>query len=186
MTVDDDVPFVPHNAPCEPGIDGYRQYKCRCDEGCKAANAKYSREVRARAKAKKLAAVEDNVRPLRRHGSPVNTVVGGDVLNGRAKPGQKRLDEQPEIGYAERSVMTVCKNNPDVADELPDVVAQARIMARLLDNPAREKEWTSASRQLNILMAQLRPVVKTKSKGRLVAIRKMTNRVSGDDSTQSG
>ncbi len=86
-----------------------------------------------------------------RRGKPV---VGGDVLNGRAKQGQKYLDDKP--GPAEQGVITVCENNT-VADERPDLVAQARILARLL-------------------VTQLVPVAKTKSKGRLVAIKKMTNR----------
>jgi hypothetical protein len=107
----------------------------------------------------------------------MDTVVGGDVLNGRAKPGQKRLSKEsdPEPGHAERGVIYVCANN-SIADERPDLVAQARILARLMDNPEREKEWSTASRQLSSLMAQLCPVAKTKSQGRLVAIKKMTNR----------
>lgn len=164
--------FVPHTAPCPPGLDGYRAYKCRCDEGCKAANTKYGRDRRARIKKEQQdVQTPDNVRPLRR-GNPMTTVVGGDVLNGRAP---ERPPERCGPGVVEKSVIDVCVAN-SVADDRPDLVMQARTLARLMDNPEREKEWTPASKQLSNLMAQLCPVTKTKSRGRLVAIKKMTNR----------
>lgn len=182
------VDFVPHTAPCPPGIDGYRAYKCRCDEGCKAANTKYGRDRRARIKEEQQRADEtpDNVRPLRRS-DPMKTVVGGDALNGRAQsPEQPRPLGEP--GEVEKSVINVCVAN-SVADDRPDLVTQARTLARLMDNPEREREWTPASKQLSNLMAQLCPVTKTKSRGRLVAIKKMTNRLPpggvGNDRAQS-
>lgn len=167
---------------------------------CRAANAADQRERRAKAK-KAIAAAEadavvesDNVRPLRRR-NPLGTVVGGDVLNGRAKAGQKRLGkapsgpvtppeppEQPEPpeddmpGLVEAGVIEACENST-VAKERPDLVAQARRLAVFMDNPLLQKDYPRCSHQLSNLMTQLKPALKTKSKGRLVTIQKMTNRV---------
>ncbi len=156
------VDNIPH------GLDGYRNYKCRCEEVCKPAQAKFMREYRAAAKAKKLAEqAPDNVRPLRRRGRPVKVVA-------KSPP-----DEQPVIGDAEQAVIDVVAAS-SVAPERPDVVVQARILARLMDNPLSmgKDSATSTSRQLSKLMEQLHPAAKTKSKGRLQAVQRLTNRVS--------
>jgi len=148
VTVDDNIPH---------GLEGYRRYDCKCGV-CRAANTKYGADRRARIKAEQAA--PDNVRPLRR-GKPMSTV---DVLS---------APEQP--GFVEQGVIDVCVNS-SVAAERPDVVAQARVLARLMDTQKMEKDYTSASRQLSNLMGILCPVGKSKTKGRLVQIQKMTNR----------
>jgi hypothetical protein len=134
------------------GLEGYRRYKCTCVV-CRGANTQYQRARRA--------AKASNVRPL--------------LQLRQAKPVVESEDEV--MGINEQGVITVCGNNP-IAAQRPDLVAQARTLAQFMDNPKLQKDYPTCSRQLSNLMDKLCPVSKTKSKGRLVAIQKMTNRRS--------
>ena len=148
-------PNIPH------GLGGYRRYGCR-GPVCRAANAEYQRKRRAAQKGK----------PMAKRGATVSRL--------HSVPTSPPPVEQSEPGPVERAVIDECAGltigDVSVVEERPAYVQMARSMARILDNPRREKDHTPASNQLRTVMEILHAGAKTKSKGRLVAIQKMTNR----------
>lgn len=76
-------------------------------------------------------------------------------------------------GEVERSVIAECAalDEPNTA-----LVATAKVMARILDNPNQVSQHATASRQLTSILETLSPKQKRKSKGRLASVRQMTNR----------
>jgi len=75
------------------------------------------------------------------------------------------------IGPCEQAVIDTLQGVP-AAEKRPDLVASARAMARLQDNPLYAAQQTAASKQLQALMAEL--MKGTERKGRLAAVRQMS------------
>ena len=75
------------------------------------------------------------------------------------------------IGPTEQGVIAVLTNVP-AAEKRPDLVASARAMARLQDNPLYAAQQTAAAKQLQLIMDQL--LKGSEKKGRLAAVRQMS------------
>ena len=85
-----------------------------------------------------------------------------------------------EADVNEQAVIDVCADlivdDGFVTQTRPDVVAGARTMARILDDPEMSMTHATVRRQLRLDMDSLRSATVKKSKGRLAAIQRMTNR----------
>lgn len=77
----------------------------------------------------------------------------------------------PEIGPCEAAVIKTLEGVPAAANR-PDLVASARAMAKLQDNPLYAAQQTAASKQLQALMTEL--MKGTERKGRLATVRQMS------------
>ncbi|BBX38921.1 hypothetical protein [Mycobacterium simiae] len=121
---------------------------CRCD---------ICRGAAAAAKARQRAAHPD---------APRN---GADVVPFPAAP--------VVIGPTEQAVIDECATLPKAA-ECPTVVAQARKVARAIDNPKQESYISRNSHELRDLMGLLRDRPKKKSGGRLAVVQQMSRRVA--------
>ena len=75
------------------------------------------------------------------------------------------------IGPCEQAVIDALQGVP-AAEKRPDLVASARAMARLQDNPLFAAQQTAAARQQREIMAEL--MKGTERKGRLAAVRQMS------------
>ena len=75
------------------------------------------------------------------------------------------------IGPAEQAVVNTLAGLP-TADKRPDLVASARAMARLLDNPLYAAQQTAAAKELRSVMDQL--LKGSEKKGRLAAVRQLS------------
>lgn len=117
---------------------------CRCAV-CKAGNTQRQRDYQARR----------------------STPASPNVVE---MPGVSRAT--PEIGFNEAAVIAQCENAPKAGD-LPSIVAQARTLARILDDPSLMTYHATTSRQLQSLLATLQGPPK-KSRGRLAAVQAMT------------
>lgn len=93
----------------------------------------------------------------------------GTVTNLPSASGQ--TDPAGVVGPCEQAVMDTLSGVP-AAEKRPDLVASARAMARLQDNPLYAAQQTAASKQLQALMAEL--MKGTERKGRLAAVRQMS------------
>ncbi len=92
-----------------------------------------------------------------------------------APVGRKPAKPKPQaIGTNEQAVLDQAAQLPK-ADQQPATVQQALTLARLLDDDACKAMWPTTSRQLHVLLLSLAGP-KAKSKSRILAIQKMTNR----------
>jgi hypothetical protein len=78
------------------------------------------------------------------------------------------------IGANEAAVLAQCAAAPK-AEAAAATVAQAVTLAKILDDESCKAMWPTTSRQLHVLLSSLSPPP-AKSKGKLYAIRKMSNR----------
>jgi hypothetical protein len=90
------------------------------------------------------------------------------------KPPKSERAKPAVIGAAEQAILDQAASAPKSQD-LVGTVMQARILARILDDEDCKAMWPTTSRQIHTLMLSLAPP-KSKSQGRLYAIRKMSNR----------
>jgi hypothetical protein len=102
--------------------------------------------------------------------NPMDTVVGGDVLNGRAEPGQKRLEPGP-------CVLAVRADLESLGDLTGHQVlaACATALARVLDSGQNLPSWPSAVKQLTAVMDMLHAQAAPRP-GRLAAVQKLSDR----------
>ena len=147
---------IPH------GLTGYRKYKCPC-EICRAANAKYSRDTRARYKAGK---------PRER-----SNVTSINRASGRAKTQVSQMTQQePQavMGATEAMVVELERVIASGAPQNPLLIQMARAMARILDDQKQITQHVTCSRQLQQIIQTLTAGTKKKSKGRLARVTAMT------------
>jgi hypothetical protein len=78
------------------------------------------------------------------------------------------------MGDNELAVIEQVERMPK-APERPSIVAQAKTLARIMDDPALRPMHATTSRQLQALLTSLDGPVR-KSRGRLYAVRQMTER----------
>lgn len=116
-----------------------------CDP-CKKANREYFKQYGQNKKAKNI----------------------GTVTN---LPSANQTDPAGVIGPCEQAVIDALQGVP-AAERRPDLVASARAMARLQDNPLFAAQQTAAARQQREIMAEL--MKGTERKGRLAAVRQMS------------
>lgn len=130
------------------GSGGYRT-GCRCDI-CRKAETLRKANYRARG------------------GSTVVSM----PASSRSRSGNAR--RLSRVGPVEEAVSEEAASSA-VAPERPAIVAMAKAMARILDSDDLVAMHPQAARQLQASLTQLAPRVK-KSKGRLAAVRGMTQR----------
>lgn len=138
------------------GVTAYRN-GCRLP-ACKSVNAQRMANYRA-SNNKTTKPPTDNVVPI----------------TGKAKaPTTEPQTHQKSntLGYNEREVIRQCELSP-LADERPGDVAQARALARILDNAEIMNVWPRASAELQKILGGLNPQRKRKSGGRLATVQAM-------------
>jgi hypothetical protein len=149
------------------GASGYRA-GCKCTV-CTLAESERKRNFRATGTGAKQATTA-NVTPLR------SNVKGRARTSARAttRAPQPPSQRPPVIGDNEAAVRAQCEGATRAADQ-PGTVAQAITLAKILDREDLIAMHANTSRQLHVLLQSLAGP-KLKSKGKLVAIQKMTNR----------
>lgn len=143
---------------------------CRCDE-CRTANTVKSRKNRKR----RAAGL-----PSRQRAKPPGTVhsLNGPQLNESATV----INQIPtEPGAAESAVITATGALSGAGDR-PELVAQARAMARIIDNPGAIGTHPSANKQLSETMERLR-TASVGRKRRLSDVRSLSSVRKPDTST---
>jgi hypothetical protein len=119
---------------------------CRCP-ACRAGNTQRGRDYQARR------AATQNVVPI-------------------AQPKTRTSAPPPEpLGDNELAVIAQCDQLPKAAEK-QSIVAQAKALARILDNAELISMWPTTSRQLQSLLATLDGPPR-KSRGRLAAVQSM-------------
>jgi hypothetical protein len=136
------------------GTDGGYRRGCRCVK-CKAAHAAKAREDRAR----------NPVVRARQSGQ-------AKVLAMPTHP--QTVSAIAQVGPNEAAVREQAEASPK-ADSMPGTIAQARTLARILDNPEYSPLHAQVSRQIHALLLSL-DTPKKKSRGRLYAVQQMTAR----------
>lgn len=114
--------------------------------------------------------------------TPLHVVKGGRSKVGSSQRDSGIDDEKPEkperyvIGAIEKAVIEECEGL-SMAKDRPGMVAAARNMAHICDNPKQAALHATANRQMTSILNDLRGNSKRKSKGRLASIQRMTNSV---------
>lgn len=141
---------------------------CRLPE-CKAAQAQYRREHKAR----QLGVVSEFPRAGRRPGTAAeqSAVVAAQVVP--ASCGRVGPTEQATVD--ELALLTSAETRKAIA-------AGALVIARLLDNPNAVNQHSAALKTLQSVMADLRQG-STQRKGRLASVQSMVKRSGSDSAT---
>lgn len=165
-----DEKAVTHNMPKAPdvvphGLGGYRKFKCRCSV-CRAANAGYVKDLRARAKA------NDEVGAKRR------------ARRSESKDSVRKTGRARRIGDMEQAVIDECEGLPEDKTKATQIVAAkglARKVDELVDDEKAISLYNSTIKQLMATMAELRgdkldarTASKRKSGGRLATVGNLT------------
>lgn len=77
------------------------------------------------------------------------------------------------VGPVERSIIEEC-SGLSIAVERPGVVEMARCLARILDDKKSIGLWPTTSRQLQVMLNDLRGNSKRKTRGRIAKVQNMT------------
>jgi hypothetical protein len=102
----------------------------------------------------------DNVTPIRLERNKSRRI--------KATPPEKRAP----IGDMERSVIDEC-DGLSLSHERPAMVAQARVLSRILDNPKQAALHPTTSRQLTQILNDLRGNSKKRTRSRLASVQRM-------------
>lgn len=163
---------IPH------GIEGYRKYNCKCDDGtensCLGANRIYQREYRELKRRERAAAAVDELAKRRGKTKRTATVAGSE--------------SNDSVGFMEQAVIDECATL-EMARVRPFVVAAARKLARIVDALGDDTKGLAAqastTKQIHAMLESLRPketASKRKSGGRLATVGNLTKVKRGNNS----
>lgn len=110
-----------------------------------------------------------------RDDEPEATVTALHVVQGNSEstPTPPAATPTPRIGPVERSIIEEC-SGLSIAVERPGVVEMARCLARILDDKKSIGLWPTTSRQLQVMLNDLRGNSKRKTRGRIAKVQNMT------------
>jgi hypothetical protein len=156
---------IPH------GLKGARKpYYCDC-QICKDAINEYNRSRRA---IRKTQVRQDELAARR------DRKIGKTRAAIRAKQSESKDSVSNRIGPMEKAIIAECENLPR-AVERPTLVAAARNLAKVVDNPKMASIHTSTTKQLMAILADLhgdtakaKATGKRKSGGRLATVGALT------------
>lgn len=154
------------------GREGYKA-GCNC-EVCRGAERDYQQKRKA-----------EGLQP--RNGQSFRKVVDDEseatvttlhVVQGDSQGDPEPSEPQPKvptprIGPVERSIIDECAGL-SIAVERPGVVEMARCLAKIMDDKKSIGLWPTTSRQLQVMLNDLRGNSKRKTRGRIAKVQNMT------------
>ena len=152
------------------GLRGYAA-GCGCDV-CSEAKAESTAAYRERQNGYPQPEEQpDNVTSIRTAKGKRDNGVDGSAA--RHPAGQSRNEAAP-VGDVEKAVIEECQGL-SLASERPAMVAQAKGMARILDNPKQVALHPTTTRMLTQILNDLRGNSKKKTRSRLASVQRMTS-----------
>lgn len=116
-------------------------------------------------------AKENNVTPITKGRKKSR---GDDGESTRLAKESENHWDRGEVGMVEQGVIDECAGFAQSVAR-PAMVAQARSLARILDDSRRVPLWAQTSRQLTAILNDLRGSAKRKTRGRLAQVQRMTH-----------
>lgn len=157
------------------GRQGYRK-GCGCDV-CTGTERDYQQKRKAEGlqprNGQSFRKVVDVKSAARAQQEAAGNVTQLHVLQGNSEPTPPPASSKEFVGPVEASIIEECAGL-SIAVERPGVVEMARCLARILDDKKSIGLWPTTSRQLQVMLNDLRGNSKRKTRGRIAKVQNMT------------